>query len=251
MMAEPPRLYGLKALVTSAAAGIGEAICRTLAKHGAEVLAVDGINTNIEKHYLKVRGVTGIAAALADSARIPAMVEAAVEHLGEIDILVNDFPARVEAPLSAADQALDKLLETRAGLIMAACHAVLPYMKRSPAGRIINIGCLRSVFAATAAEAYQKAESDLAVLTRAIAVEAAEFGITANYIQPGAIMTPVSREVFRKDKTLRDYCIARSAARRLGEPVDIAKVALFLASDDSTFVSGTGIVVDGGRAGGG
>ena len=86
-------------------------------------------------------------------------------------------------------------------------------------------------------------------MTRAIAADAAEFAITANYIQPGAVMTPESREVFRKDKELRDHCIRRSAARRLGEPVDIAKVALFLASDDAVFVSGTGISVDGGLSG--
>jgi NAD(P)-dependent dehydrogenase (short-subunit alcohol dehydrogenase family) len=62
-------------------------------------------------------------------------------------------------------------------------------------------------------------------------------------------MTPESREAFRKDKALRDHCIQSSAARRLGEPVDIAKVALFLASDDAVFVSGTGVAVDGGRMG--
>ena len=60
-------------------------------------------------------------------------------------------------------------------------------------------------------------------------------------------MTPDSREVFRKDKALRDYCIASSAAKRLGDPVDVAKVVLFLASDDAVFVSGTGVSVDGGR----
>lgn len=60
-------------------------------------------------------------------------------------------------------------------------------------------------------------------------------------------MTPESRNVFQKDKALRDYCIRTSAARRLGEPVDVAKVALFLASDEAVFVSGTGIAVDGGR----
>ena len=81
-----------------------------------------------------------------------------------------------------------------------------------------------------------------------MAADTAEFGINANYIQLGAIMTPESRRVFNNDKDLRDYCIKRSAARRLGEPVDIAKVALFLATDDSVFVSGTGIVVDGGIA---
>jgi NAD(P)-dependent dehydrogenase (short-subunit alcohol dehydrogenase family) len=80
------------------------------------------------------------------------------------------------------------------------------------------------------------------------ATQTAEFGINANYIQLGAIMTPESRRVFNNDKELRDFCIQRSAAKRLGEPVDVAKVVLFLATDDSVFVSGTGIVVDGGVA---
>ncbi len=81
---------------------------------------------------------------------------------------------------------------------------------------------------------------------KTLASELGPDGITVNYVQPGAIMTPASRRVFKEDKDLRDYCIGRSAARRLGEPVDVAKVALFLASDDAVFVSGSGVVVDGG-----
>ena len=87
-----------------------------------------------------------------------------------------------------------------------------------------------------------------AIRLKQLATEAGPHGINANYIQPGAVMTPTSRRVFNSDKELRDFCIERSAAKRLGEPIDIAKVALFLASDDSVFVSGTGIVVDGGKA---
>ena len=133
---------------------------------------------------------------------------------------------------------------------MSACRAALPHLKKSPAGRIINMGFLRSCFAADARDACNRAEQDLANLTRALAVEIGEFGITANYVQPGGVMTPDSRDVFRKNQSLRDHCIKSSAARRLGEPVDIAKVVLFLASDDAVFVSGTGIAVDGGRTGG-
>ena len=132
---------------------------------------------------------------------------------------------------------------------MSMCRSALPHMQKSPAGRIINIGFLRSVFATNGAAACVVARKDLAALTRALAAETGEFSITANYVQPGAIMTPTAREVFRKDRALRDYCIANSAAKRVGEPVDIAKVVLFLASDDAGFVSGTGIVVDGGSAG--
>lgn len=246
-MGEPLRLYGLNALVLSAADGIGEAIARTLVKHGATVLAVDNGNSGVVQRFASVKGVTGMVAATGESGRMPALIEDTVEKLGGIDILVNDFGLHPDAPLEHMDQSLDRLLETRAALTMAACRAALPHLKKSPQGRIINIGFMRSCFAIGAAALSRRAEQDLADLTRALAAETGEFGITANYIQPGAVMTPRSREVFRKNQGLRDHCIESSAARRLGEPIDIAKVALFLASDDAVFVSGVGIAVDGGR----
>ena len=247
-MATPHRLYGLKALVTNAAGGIGEAASRTLIKHGARVLAVDTANSGVEQHYKSVKGIDGLSANLTDATRMPALIETAVERLGGIDILINDFPLYVEAPLRDGDAQLDKLLELRADLLMSICRSALPHLKKSPQGRIISIGFLRSVFAADGAVAFAKSEQNLAAITRALGSETGEFGITANYIQPGAIMTPASRDVFRKNMALRDFCIGQSAAQRLGEPVDVAKVALFLASDDAAFVSGTGILVDGGRS---
>lgn len=246
-MADALRLYGLKAIVTNAASGIGEAIARTLIKHGATVLAVDDANSGVEQHFKSVKRVTGLSANLVDAGRQPALIEAAVEKLGAIDILVCDFPMKPGEPISGAGDELDKLLNRRTELTLSLCRAALPHMKKSPAGRIINIGFLRSLFAADGSGAFDVAEKNLADITRALAAETGEFGITANYIQPGAVMTPASRDVFRKNKELRDHCIASSAARRLGEPVDVAKVALFLASDDAVFVSGSGIAVDGGR----
>lgn len=246
-MAGPLRLYGMKALVTSAVGGIGEAVARTLVKHGAEVLAVDDPKSGVEQHFASVRGVTGLATAFDEPERIPALVEEAAGRLGALDILVNDFPLAPETPIAEDGPALDGLLRRRAELVMAVCRSALPYLKKSPAGRIINMGFLRSAFAATASDLCRKAERDLTAITRALAAETGGFGITANHVQPGAIMTPESREIFRKDKALRDYCIAASAAKRLGEPVDVAKVVLFLASDDAVFVSGTGVAVDGGR----
>ena len=246
-MGEPLRLYGLNALVLNAASGIGEAIARTLVKHGAAVLAVDTSNSGVEQHYAAVKGITGIVSNLTDSDRMPELIEAAADKLGGIDILVNDFPLQPEAPLEQVDDKLERLLQSRAVLTMSICRAALPHLKKSPQGRIINVGFLRSCFAAGSVSASDRAEEDLADLTRALAAETGEFGITANYIQPGAVMTPESREVFRRNQGLRDHCIETSAARRLGEPVDIAKVALFLASDDAVFVSGAGIAVDGGR----
>lgn len=246
-MAEAQRLYGMKALVTSAAGGIGEAVARTLAKHGATVLAVDGANSGIERQFAGVRGIDGYSAETSDAAGIAALVEAAAGKLGTIDIVVNEFLPGTRAPIVDDGPEFGRMLESRAELIMATCRAALPYLKKSPAGRIVNIGYLRSVFAASAAEVSLRAEKDLAAITRALAAESGKFGITANYVEPGGIMTGASREVFRKNKDLRDFCIRNSAAGRLGEPVDVAKVVLFLASDDAVFVSGTGIAVDGGR----
>jgi NAD(P)-dependent dehydrogenase (short-subunit alcohol dehydrogenase family) len=246
-MGDPLRLYGLKAVVTSASSGIGEAISRTLVKHGATVLAVDSANSGVDQHFVSVKGINGHTAGLNDASRLPALVEEAVDKLGGIDILVNEFLLSAETPLPDGDERIDGLLQARADLIMAMCRSALPHLKKSPAGRIINIGFLRSLFAANGAEAFAQSQQNLADLTRALGAETGEFGITANYIQPGAIMTPTSREVFRKNMDLRDFCIRQSAAKRLGEPVDVAKVALFLASDDSAFVSGTGVLVDGGR----
>ena len=246
-MGDPLRLYGLKALVLNAGSGIGEAVARTLAKHGADVLAVDTVNSGVEQQFSSVKGITGHSAKLLDADRLPVLVEEAQQKLGALDILVNDFPLAIDTPLDGDGDRLELLLQSRASLIMSVCRAALPHLKNSPAGRIINMGFPRSCFAAGAAAASERAEQDLANLTRALAVEIGEFGITANYVQPGGVMTPASRDLFRKNPTLRDDCIQGSAARRLGEPVDIAKVALFLASDDAVFVSGTGVVVDGGR----
>ncbi len=247
-MGDPLRLYGLKALVTSGSSGIGEAVARTLMKHGATVLAVDTPDSGAEQHFKAVKGIDGYSTNLTDATRMPALIEEAIERLGGLDILINDFPLQPDAPLKNDDPQLKTLLQSRADLIMSMCRSALPHVKNSPAGRIINIGFLRSVFSAEGSEGFARSTNDLAALTRALGVETAEYGITANYVQPGAVMTATSRAVFKKNMALRDFCIANSAAKRLGEPVDIAKVVLFLASDDAVFVSGTGITADGGRS---
>ncbi|MDA0707240.1 MAG: SDR family oxidoreductase [Proteobacteria bacterium] len=213
-------------------------------RHGA---AVDTLNSGIEQTFKRVKGIEGLAANLSDATRMLALVEEAVKHLGRIDILVNDFPWPIEAPLTDADTQLKDLLQQRSAFILSLCRSALPHLKKSPSGRIISIGFLRSVFAADSDAAFAKAEQDLAAITTAFVMETGDFGITANYVQPGAIMTPVSREVFRKNKALRDFCIARSAVHRLGESIDVARVVSFLAGDEAAFVNGTGITVDGGR----
>lgn len=233
--------------MTDAADGIGEAVARTLAKHGASVFAVDTPDSDVEEYFRPVRGVTGHAASLTDPLRMAVLVETGIDCLGGLDIVVADFPLTAAAPIDSGGSVLDELLDRRTTLVTSLVRAALPPLKKSPSGRIVSVGFLRSLFAARAREQAALAERRLAALTRALAAETGKFGITVNYIQPGAVMTSVSRETFRKDPAFRDHCLAHCAARRLGEPVDVAKVVLFLVSDDAAFVSGTGIAVDGGR----
>ena len=248
-MDDAMRLFGLKAIVTGAANGIGEAIARTFVKHGAQVLSVDAPDTGIETLFSSVRGISGFAADLTNAQSTSQIMEAASSTLGGLDIVVNNFVIQSETPIGDGDEgALKGLLDRKMVVMSGICDSALPLLRKSPAGRFISIGFMRSSFTKDGDDAYASAESALAVYTANLAAVCGEFGITANYIQPGAIMTPASRDVFSKNTALRDYCINRSAAKRLGEPVDVAKVVLFLATDDAVFVSGAGIRVDGGEA---
>ena len=249
-MGSASRLYGLKAVVTGAASGIGEAVVRTLVKHGAEVLAVDSLNSNIETHFNALHGVHGAVLDINASDIAFQLGELASAELGIVDIIVCNFSLYADKPISDSDEySLRRILSRKNILTEHIIGQMLPLMQNSPAGRIVILGFNRSVFSKDGSDSYSRSEGAIAKLTKKLAAETARSGINVNYIQLGAIMTPKSRRIFNNDKTFRDYCIKRSAARRLGEPVDVAKVALFLATDDSVFVSGTGIVVDGGMAG--
>ena len=248
-MADERRLFGLRAVVTGASGGIGEAIARTLIKHGADVLAIDSPNSGIESQFKSLRGITGAVMDLHAADAATQVAEAAGDKFGDVDILVCNVTPRIDGLINDGDDtALDNLLERKQQLVSEICQAMLPLMQNSPAGRIVILGFVRSIFGSEGSGSFAKSTTAIAKLTAQLAAEAGPFGINANYIQPGAVMTPDSRRVFNTDKELRDFCIQGSAAKRLGEPIDIAKVALFLATDDSVFVSGTGIVVDGGEA---
>lgn len=251
-MADGGRLFGSRVIVTAAADGIGEATVRTFVKQGASVVAVDHPDSGVDSQFRGLKGVNPMPVDLNAKGSAASLVESANDLLGGLDVVVNNRAVQTRSPLTDADEAaLQNFLDKKIEVYSAVSRAALPFLERSPAGRIVNIGCVRSAFAADGERAFARSQQTIAEFTRQLAEEAGPDGITVNYIQPGAIMTPDARRVFNDNKDLRDYCIRHSAARRLGEPVDVAKVALFLASDDAVFVSGNGIVVDGGRASGG
>lgn len=246
-MADRQRLFGLKALVTGAAGGIGEAIARTFARHGAEVLAVDLPSTAIETQFEKVNGVVGLAMDITAENAPRELMAAVTRQMGTLDILVNNAGIRYAATVEKTSiKDWQRVMDVNLTAMFRLCQASIPLLKKSPAGRIINIGSVLSSYGQAGLSAHAASKHAVAGFTKSLASEVGGFGITANYIEPGAIMTEMMREVFRADVGARDFWIRKSAAGRLGEPIDVAKVALFLATDDAAFVSGQGIVVDGG-----
>jgi len=246
-MSDALRLFGTRTIVMSAAEGIGEAVVRTFAKQGAEVVAVDGPDSGIETRYRNLKGVVPLVSSLSDPEGVATLIKQARDEMGGIDVVVNIAFLQPKTPISDSDAAaLDNLLERKIRTYSMVARSALPFLERSPAGRIVNIGCLRSAFTGDGERAFRRSEQALAELTASLAEEAGPKGTNVTYLQPGAIMTQASRRIFKADKELRDACIRNSAQGRVGEPVDIAKVVLFLASDDSVFVTGTGIRVDGG-----
>lgn len=244
MNAQAKRMLGVRVLVCGAANGIGEAIARTCVRHDAHVVAADTASTDIEVRFRNVAGVNSMALPLDDA---KAVIKAAAAELDGLDVVILSADLQPKRPIHDAAQQGDysSLLFKR---IREYCAASMPLLQKSPAGRFVAVGLLRSAFTRDAQLLRENSENSLATLVGQLAAGTGDAGVTVNYVQPGAIMTQESRAVFKADKELRDYCIQLSAAGRLGEALDVAKAVLFLASDDASFVNGTGVDVDGGRA---
>ncbi len=246
-MTEDQRLHGMKAVVTGAAGGIGEAVSMLFAKHGAEVLAVDLPDSGLEQAFRRRDNIITLPQDVTSADAVEVITEAVAKRLGGLDILVNSAGVWPAAPAeSLTDEDWQEAMDANVSAMFRLCRAAVSFMRKSPAGRIINVGSVMSTFGAADMVAYAASKHAVAGLTRTLASELGRDGITANYLQPGAIVTSTTRQAFRADREFRDYWIKKSASGRLGEPLDVAKVALFLASDDAAFVSGQGIMVDGG-----
>lgn len=241
------RLHQMRAVVTGGATGIGEAIARVFLQHGAQVLTVDLPDSGVEQKYARINGIEGRVLDVATDDAPDALVALAKEVLGGVDILVNNAGISASQTVEkSSDELWDNVMANNLRPVFRLSRALLPMLKKSPAGRVINLGSIYSIFGQAGLSAYSASKHAIAGLTKSMASEVGKHGITVNYIQPGAIMTDMTREPFRQYPEARDYWIRKASVGRLGEPLDVAKVALFLATDDAAFVTGTGIVVDGG-----
>jgi len=244
-------LKGRVAIVTGGNGGIGLGMARGLADAGADI-AVVGRNEEKSKAAvaeLASRGVRAIAIAadVTDKDAVGGMVDRVARDLGRIDILVNNAGINIRKPPHALElEEWSSVLDTNLTSAFLCSKAVHPAMKAAGGGKIINIGSMMSIFAASFAPAYAASKGGIVQFTRACACAWAADNIQANAILPGWIDTDLTKRARVEVSGLHERVLGRTPAARWGGIDDFAGIAVFLASPASNFVTGTAIPIDGG-----
>lgn len=240
------RLKGKAAVVTGAASGIGRAAAVLFAENGADVLAVDRPGSDLAGTASSSPAIRVLEADVAKPGAPDHIVSSAMDVFGRLDVLMNNagVSLRVLAE-EMKEEDWDRVhsINLRAQFLLA--RAAIPHLKTSGAGRIINIASVMAEVTDYGNSAYCAAKAGIGGLTRTLALELGKYGITANYIEPGAIVTGLTNKSF-SDPHIADVWSKKSPLKRLGQPIDVARAALFLASEDAGFVTGHGLRVDGG-----
>lgn len=250
------RLQGRAALITGAGSGIGRATAELFSAEGAAVGVVDMSAESAEETVAKITAAGGHALALVadvtSAEAVEAVVAEAVSELGRLDVLYNN--AGVDSRGSAAEateEDWDRCFAVNVKGTFLCSKAVIPHLRNAGGGAIVNQGSVAGLVAVPNFAAYCAAKGAVVALTRSMAIDFAPHRIRVNAICPGTVFTPLMEPMLRARgggdleaglaKTLVKYPIGR-----LGTPEEIARVALFLSSDESSFMTGSIVTADGG-----
>jgi NAD(P)-dependent dehydrogenase (short-subunit alcohol dehydrogenase family) len=241
------RLNEKVAIVTGGASGIGKAICMAFAREGAQLVLVD-IDEEKAKSAVKEIAAAGKAVSLradvTSSASMNAMAAEVDRQFGRIDILVNNVGVRLVKPfLSHSDADWNNMITINLTGPFLCSRAVVPIMKRTGRGRIINTASIASFVGRPNRVAYVSAKAGLLGMTRAMAIDLGPMGITCNALAPGSINSPMNAA--QAADAEHDWG-KETPVGRWGTPEDIANAAVFLALDESGYITGAELKVDGG-----
>jgi 3-oxoacyl-[acyl-carrier protein] reductase len=244
------RLKGKIAIVTGAASGIGAASAKLFASEGAQVLAVDRPESAIASAHAGNAAVVPLAIDIATDSAPREIVTAARAQFGAIDILFNNAGVSGRALVEEmTDEFWDRVNGVNLRAMFRLCREAIPELRKraleTGRARIINTASVMAFDTDFGLAAYAASKAAVGGLTRTLALELGKFNITANYICPGAIYSGMTQTNFDKPE-IRAVWEKKAALRRLGQPLDIARGALMLASEDADFITGHELVVDGG-----
>jgi NAD(P)-dependent dehydrogenase (short-subunit alcohol dehydrogenase family) len=248
------RLVDRTAIVTGAAGGIGAATARALAEEGARVAVVDLDPAGAEQVAAAIREAGGTATAVvtdvADEAAVQSLVAQVVEAWGGVDVLVNNagIIRRSTAPETTVEE-WDRVFAVNVRSVFLMCKHVVPVMAAAGRGSIINTGSGWGLKGGGRAVSYCASKGAVVNLTRALAIDHGPDGIRVNSVNPGDIDTGMLGNEAQQLGIDAAAMLAEAADRplgRIGQPQEVASAMVWLASDDSSFVTGSAVVVDGG-----
>ncbi len=244
------RLEGKVALITGGARGQGAAEVRLFAQEGAKVVIGDILDDEGGRLAAEIGEAGGDALFVhldvTSEDQWRDAVAAAISSYGKLDVLVNNAAVwRRGLVEETTGEHWDSIMEVNAKGVFLGTKLAIPEMRKAGGGSIINISSVAGLQGSLTSTAYGAAKGAVRLLTKSTAIQYAGEGIRANSIHPGAIDTAMGEQVWPNAET-REEVIARTPVGRMGVPQDIAFGALYLASDESSFVTGSELVIDGG-----
>lgn len=246
------RLFGKTAIVTGAASGIGRAVATTFMRHGAKVVALDidasGLaNLDISPAHEEVLSLC-VDVSRRDEMRDA--VDRTEERFGSVDVLCTCAAVDSPAPLlSITDDDWRRTMDTNALAVVSAVQCVTPAMRRAGGGSIVTWGSVASFRAEAAFGAYCASKAAIVMLTKSIAIELAQDGIRANCVCPGMVDTALAARYLPQSPAERADFLEEMRSWQplgLGSPDQLADIAVFLASNESAFMTGASVMADGG-----
>ena len=248
------RLDQRVAVITGAGSGIGQAMALLFAREGARVFAADVNGAAAEETAARIIAEGGVCQAMVvdvtEPDQVRGMIEQAHEHYGRIDILCNNAGIGSTTDVIACEpDEWDRVMTVNVKSVYLGCKYVLPRMIAQGGGVIVNTASVAGMVGIVKRASYSASKGAVIALTRQVAMDFVEQGIRVNCLCPGTVDSPwVGRLLDQADDpaAARQALIARQPMGRLGTPEEVAAAALYLASDDAAFITGTGLVIDGG-----
>jgi NAD(P)-dependent dehydrogenase (short-subunit alcohol dehydrogenase family) len=246
-------LMGKIALVTGSGSGMGKAAALLFAQDGAKVIVTDVVETGGQETVRQIQDGGGeaffMATDVSKAGEVAALMQFTAETFGGLHILYNNagvwLPTDGPAP-DLPEAIWDRVIGINLKGVFLCCKYAIPVMVSSGGGSIINVSSVSALRAGKDTfDAYAASKGGVISLTQSIAAEWGKEGIRANVIVPGSISTPMTAGSYESEK-VQQFWRERTALGRVGEPVEVARLALFLASDASSYITGASLLIDGG-----